>query len=63
MSKYSHLILIISVSILFSSLVSAQDRIQETRLLVKTRHGAAGALGVEALRLHSIDWDEPIVPS
>ena len=50
MSKYSHLILIISVSILFPSLLSAQERVQETRLLAKTvSRGASltesGALG------------------
>ena len=35
MSKYSHLILIISISSLFSSLLPAQEQIQETRLLAK----------------------------
>ena len=35
MSKHSHLILIISISSLFSSLVPAQERVQETRLLAK----------------------------
>ena len=36
MSKYRSLILVISISVLFSGLVSAQERVQETRLLAKT---------------------------
>ena len=50
MSKYRSLILVISISVLFSGLLSAQERIQETKLLVKTTHrglseSPSGALG------------------
>ena len=50
MSRYGNRILVIFVSVLFSGLVSAQDRIQETKLLVKTTHrglseSPSGALG------------------
>ena len=56
MSRYGNRILVIFVSVLFSGLVSAQERIQETRLLVQSQPGeqvlssggsliASGALG------------------
>ncbi len=40
MSKYRSLILVISISVLFSGLVSAQERVQETRLLAKTGYNS-----------------------
>ena len=44
--RYGNWILVIFVSVLFSGLVSAQDQIQETRLLVRTpRKGGVVALG------------------
>ena len=60
MSKYRSLILVISISVLFSGLVSAQERVQETRLLAKTGSkgqslSESGALGSKLFAYSRID--------